>query len=186
MMEKDPAPRVEDSDASRHDRHPLSPRSLKHVVSSIERTRSRHTTLGRYYAQRALLILFEPGTVGAPWLPLEPEFGYFLTPDSRPSSVTILTELGRIPDDETLRTVARRVAQEQPPTPKAAALIRDLRADLPGPRPRRIEERILAAIDEHWARYPTTSPADILAALSTAADVIRSARPSHAPDETET
>jgi hypothetical protein len=184
-MEKDPAPRDANSDASRHDRQPLSPRSLKHVVTSIERTRSRHTTLGRYYVQRALLVLFEPGTAGAPWLPREAEFGYFLTPDSRPSSVTILTELGRIPDDETLRAIARRVAQVQPPTQKAATLIRDLRADLPGPRPRRLEERILAAIDEHLARYPATSPAEILAALSTAADVIRSARPSHVPDDAE-
>jgi hypothetical protein len=60
--------------------------------------------------QRALLILFEPGNPGAEWVPREQEFGYFLTPDSRRSWETVLTELGRILDDETLRTVARRVA----------------------------------------------------------------------------
>jgi hypothetical protein len=178
-METDPAPTDADSDTSRHDRPPLSPQSLKHVVSSIERTRSRHTTVGRYYIQRALLILFEPGDAGTEWVPREPEFGYFLTPDSRPSWLTILSELGRIPDDETLRTVARRVAQERPPRQKAAVLIRRLRADGPGPRTRRLEERLLAAIDEHCARHPATSPTDVLAALSTAADVIRPAR--HSP-----
>jgi hypothetical protein len=79
--------------------------------------------------------------------------------------------------------VARRVALERPTTHKAAALVRRLRADEPGPRPRRLEERLLAAIDEHWGRYPATSPTDILAALSTAADVIRRARPSRGDDD---
>ena len=182
-MEKDPAPTDAASDSSRRDRPPLAPQSLKHVVTSIERTRSRHTALGRYYMQRALLILFEPSDAGAEWVPREPEFGYFLAPDARRLPVTVLTELGRIPDDETLRDVARRVALERPSTQKAAALARRLRADEPGPRPRRLEERLLAAIDEHWGRYPATPAADILAALSTAADVIRRARPARADDD---
>jgi len=185
-MEKNSAPVDADSDTSRHDRQPLPPQSLKHVVSSIERTRSRHTMLGRYYVQRALLVLCEPGHAGADWVAREPAFDYFLTPDSRPSSVTILTELGRIPDDETLRTVARQVAQERPSTQKAAALIRRLRAGEPGPRPRRLEERLLAAIDEHLARYPTTSTTDILAALSTATETIRRPRSSRVGDDAET
>jgi len=96
-MEKNSGPVDADSDTSRHDRQPLPPQSLKHVVSSIERTRSRHTMLGRYYVQRALLVLCEPGHAGADWVAREPAFDYFLTPDSRPSSVTILTELGRLP-----------------------------------------------------------------------------------------
>src|SRR5215216_1135174 len=109
-MEKDPAPTDAASDASRRDRPPLSPQSLKHVVTSIERTRSRHTALGQYYLQRALLLLFEQSDTSAEWVPREPEFGYFLAADTRRFSVTVLTELGRIPDDETLRAVARRVA----------------------------------------------------------------------------
>lgn len=184
-MEKDPAPIEADSEISRHDRPSLVPQSLKHVVSGIERTRSRHTMLGRYYTQRALLILFEPGEADAQWVPREPEFGYFLSPDSRRSSGTILTELGRIADDQTLRAVARRVAQEQPPIQKAVALVRRLRAGEPGPRPRRLEERLLAAIDEHRARYPATSPTEILAALSTAAGVIRPPRPPAAGEDAE-
>ena len=184
-MEKSSTPLDAESDTSRHDRQPLPPQSLKHVVSSIERTRSRHTTLGRYYVQRALLILCEPGPAGTEWVPREPAFAYFLTPDARPSSTTMLAELGRIPDDETLRTVARRVAQERPSTQKAAAFIRRLRAGEPGPRPRRLEERLLAAIDEHWARYPATSPTDILAALSTAADLIPRARHARGRDDAE-
>ena len=184
-MEKDPAPRDAHTDTSRQSRTPLSPQSLRHVVTSIERTRNRHTTLGRYYMQRAMLVLFAPGESGTDWVPSESEFGYYLTPDSRRSRVAILTELGRIPDDETLRSVARRVAQERPPTQKAAALIRRLRADEPGPRPRRLEERLLAAIDEHCARNPATSPADVLAALGTAADVIRSPRPAPAGEDPE-
>jgi hypothetical protein len=182
-MEKDPTPTDAAPDTSRRDRLPLSPQSLKHVVTSIERTRSRHTTLGRYYMQRALLILFEPSDAGAEWVPREPEFAYFLTPDSRRTWETILGELGRMPDDETVRTVARMVGQEQPPTQKAVALIRRLRGSEPGPRPRRLEERLLAAIDEHWARYPATSATDILTALSTAAGIIRLARPARTDDD---
>jgi len=181
-MEKDPAPTDAAPDTARRDRTALSPQSLKHVVTSIERTRSRHTTLGRYYMQRALLILFEPSDAGAEWVPREPEFSYFLTPDSRRTWETILSELGRIPDDETVRTVALTVGQEQPPTNKAVALIRRLRGGEPGPRPRRLEERLLAAIDEHWARYPATSATDILTALSAAADIIRLARPARTDD----
>jgi hypothetical protein len=181
-MEKDPGPTDAASDTSHRDRPPLSPQSLKHVVTSIERTRTRHTTLGRYYMQRALLILFEPSNAGAEWVPRESEFAYFLTPDTRRTRETILSELGRIPDDETVRTVARMVGQEQPPTQKAVALIRRLREGEPGPRPRRLEERLLAAIDEHWARYPATSATDILTALSAAADIIRLARPARTDD----
>jgi hypothetical protein len=163
----------------------LAPQSLKHVVTSIERTRSRHTTLGQYYMQRARLLLFEPSATGTDWIPREPAFGYFLAPDRRRFRVTMLTELGRISDDETLRTVARRVAVKQPPAQKAAALIRRLRAEEPGPRRRRLEERLLAAIDEHWSQYPATSATDILAALSTAAAVIRRLRPSRADDDAD-
>jgi hypothetical protein len=182
-MEKDPAPQEMESETSRHDRPPLAPQSLKHVVSSIERTRSRHTMLGQYYMQRALHLLFERSDTGADWVPREPEFGYFLAPDLRRFWVTMLTELGRIADDETLRSVARRVSRERPPTQKAVALIRRLRADEPGPRARQLEERLLAAIDEHRGRYPATPATDILAALSTAADVVRRARPSRADDD---
>ena len=182
-MEQDPAPPDRESETSRHERPPLAPQSLKHVVSSIERTRSRHTMLGQYYFQRALLLLFERSATGEDWVPREPEFGYFLAPDLRRFWVTMLTELGRIADDETLRSVARRVSLEQPPPHKAVALIRRLRADEPGPGPRRLEERLLAAIDEHRSRYPATSATDILAALSTAADVVRRARPSRADDD---
>src|SRR5215212_3391043 len=145
-MEKDPAPTDAASDASRRDRPPLSPQSLKHVVTSIERTRSRHTALGRYYMQRALLILFEQNDAGAEWVPREPEFGYFLTPESRRIWVTMLSELGRIPDDETVRSVARAVGQEQRRGGEAGALIRGRRGGGPGPRPGRLGERRLAGI----------------------------------------
>ena len=153
-MEQDPAPEDMESETSRHDRPPLAPQSLKHVVSSIERTRSRHTMLGQYYMQRALHLLFERSATSAEWVPREPEFGYFLAPDARRFWVTTLTELGRMADDEALRSVAQRVCRERPPAQRAAALIRRLRADEPGPRPRRLEERLLAAIDEHRGRYP--------------------------------
>ena len=89
-----------------------------------------------------------------------------------------LIELGRIPDDETLPTTAQPVVQQRPPTQKAAALIRRLHIGEPEPRPRRLEERLLTAIHGRWARYPATSPTDIPAAVSTADDLVRRARPS--------
>ena len=76
-MEKDPAPTDADSETSLDDRPPMSPRSLEHVVTRIERMRSRPTTLVRSYTQRALRVLFDPGDAGMESVPREPDFGYF-------------------------------------------------------------------------------------------------------------
>jgi hypothetical protein len=77
-----------------------------------------------------------------------------------------LVELGRIPDDQTWPTTAQRVVQQRPLTQKADALIRRLHTGEPEPSPRRLEERLLTAVDGRWVRYPATSSTDILSAVS--------------------
>jgi hypothetical protein len=85
---------------------------------------STHGAQGRHYAMvaaRALFDLEQPG-----WMPRDEAFTHFVKRNGD-LKWTVLSELGRIPDDHTLRTIARLVGWQHLPTGQAVALIRRIR-----------------------------------------------------------
>jgi hypothetical protein len=85
---------------------------------------STHGAQGRHYAMvaaRALFDLEQPG-----WAPRDELFSHFVKRNGD-LKWTVLSELGRIPDDGTLRAVARLVGRQHLPTGQAVAVIRRIR-----------------------------------------------------------
>ena len=88
-------------------------------------TASTHGAHGRHYATvaaRALFDLAQPG-----WVPKDVAFAHFVKRNGD-LKWSMLSELGRIPDQSTVRAVTRIVGQKQLPTAQAVALIRRIRA----------------------------------------------------------
>jgi hypothetical protein len=92
---------------------------------------STHGAQGRHYASvaaRALFVLDQPG-----WVARDEAFAHFVKPNGD-LKWSMLSELGRIPDDHTLRAVARLVGRQRLPTGQAVALIRRIRVGADRPR----------------------------------------------------
>jgi hypothetical protein len=87
---------------------------------------------GRHYATVAARALFALGQPG--WVPKDAAFAHFVKRNGD-LKWSMLSELGRIPDEFTLRAVARLVGRKQLPTAQAVALIRRIRVGA-GPPPR--------------------------------------------------
>ena len=85
---------------------------------------SMHGAKGRHYAMvaaRALFDLDQPG-----WVPRDAVFAHFVKRNGD-LKWSMLSELGRIDDEETVRAVARIVGRQCLPTARATALIRRIR-----------------------------------------------------------
>jgi hypothetical protein len=147
----------------------LSPEYERELARQA-RVESTHGAHGRHYATvaaRALFDLDQPG-----WVPHEAVFAHFVKPNGD-LKWSMLSELGRLPDEETVRAVARIVGREHLPTAQAIALIRRIRVGDRMPRPERLTRALLRVIATHCARYPTTSEAEIVAALDAAAAAVQ-------------
>ena len=124
---------------------------------------------GRHYAMvaaRALFDLDQPG-----WVPRDAVFAHFVKRNGD-LKWSMLSELGRIDDEETVRAVARIVGRQCLPTARATALIRRIRIGERPPSPDRLTSGLLTVIATHCARYPTTSEAEIVTALEAAAAAV--------------
>jgi hypothetical protein len=93
---------------------------------------STHGAQGRHYAAVAARALFDLGQPG--WVPKDAAFAHFVKRNGD-LKWSMLSELGRIPDEFTLRAVARIVGRKQLPTAQAVALMRRIRVGA-GPPPR--------------------------------------------------
>ena len=111
---------------------------------------------------RSLILINQVGC------PIDAAFGHFVKRNGD-LKWSMLSELGRLPDAETIRAVARIVGRQRLPTAHATALIRRIRVGDRTPQPDRLTKAILTAITTHRARFPTTSETEIRAALDAAA-----------------
>jgi hypothetical protein len=85
---------------------------------------STHGAQGRHFvtvAARALFDLEQPG-----WMPRNDAFSHFVKRNGD-LKWTVLSELGRIPNEYTLRAIARLVGRQHLPMGQAVAVIRRLR-----------------------------------------------------------
>jgi hypothetical protein len=102
----------------------LLPPAYEDELARITGVASTHGAQGRYYAivaARALFDLEQPG-----WAPRDEVFTHFIKRNGD-LKWTVLSELGRIPDDDTLRAVARLVGRQRLSTGQAVAVIRRIR-----------------------------------------------------------
>lgn len=146
----------------------LSPEYARELTRQ-DRIASTHGAQGRHYAMvaaRALFDLDQPG-----WVPRDAAFAHFVKRNGD-LKWSMLSELGRIEDEESLRAVARIVGRQRLPTARATALIRRIRIGDRPPPPDRLTRGLLTVIATHWARYPTTSEAEIVTALEAAAAAV--------------
>jgi hypothetical protein len=91
------------------------------TMAGVTSTQGAH---GRHYATvaaRALFDLEQPG-----WVPRDEAFTHFLKRNGD-LKWSMLSELGRIPDDHTLRAIARLVGRQHLPTGQAITMIRGIR-----------------------------------------------------------
>ena len=123
----------------------------------------------RHYAMVAARALFDLDQ--SEWVPRDAVFAHFVKRNGD-LKWSMLSELGRIDDEETLQAVARIVGRQCLPTARATALIRRIRIGDCPPQPDRLPRGLLAVIATHCARYPTTSEAEIVTALEAAAAAV--------------
>ena len=131
---------------------------------------SRRGYLDRLWGQRAFGLLFDDDGNGNA-RPKEPAFAHLLRGAGGPKQV-ILSELGRLPEDDVL-ALARQIGARRLSTAAAVALIRRARLGDAPPRGDRLVDALISAIDHHRRRYPATSGNDIAAALDEVAEVVR-------------
>ena len=92
---------------------------------------STHGAQGRHYATIAAWALFDLTQPG--WSPRDEAFTHFVKRNGD-LKWTVLSELGRIPNEQALRAVARFVGQQRLPTGQAVAVIRRIRVGDHSPR----------------------------------------------------
>ena len=115
-----------------------------------------HGAQTHHYASVAAQLLFALDQPG--WVPRDDAFAHFVKRNGD-LKWTMLSELGRIPDDHAMRTVARIVGRQQLPTSQAVGLIRRIRLGEATPRRDRLTKSIVSATNTHRTRYPTITEA---------------------------
>ena len=108
---------------ARPGRPPLSPEYEDELAKSAGVT-STQGVHGRHYATVAAHALFDLEQPG--WVPRDEAFTHFVKRNGD-LKWSMLSELGRAPDDHTLRAIARLVGRQHLPTGKALAVIRRIR-----------------------------------------------------------
>ena len=91
-----------------------------------------HGAQTHHYASVAAQLLFALDQPG--WVPRDDAFAHFVKRNGD-LKWTMLSELGRIPDDQSLRAVARIVGRQHLATGQAVGLIRSIRLGDTPPRP---------------------------------------------------
>src|SRR5215212_8989160 len=143
----------------------LSP-EFKRELTRQAHVASRHEAQRHHFAMVAARVLFDLDQPGC--VPRDAVFAHFVKRNGD-LKWSMLSELGRIDDEETLRAVARIVGRQGLSTARATALIRRIRIGDCPPQPDRLTRSLLTVITTHCARYPTTSEAEIVTALEAAA-----------------
>ena len=101
----------------------LSP-TYEDELAGMAGVASTHGAQGRHYATVAAQALFDLEQPG--WVPRDEAFTHFVKRNGD-LKWSMLSELGRIPDDHTLRAIARLVGRQHLPTGQAVAVIRRIR-----------------------------------------------------------
>ena len=100
----------------------------------------------------------------------EAEFNWLWNAKEQKYRKTILAELGRLDDRESIRAVARHLCEVKPSTAKAVALIRRARGVSQSAGVESLVNRIVATITGFLELYPATQTVDVKAALQEIAD----------------
>lgn len=98
----------------------------------------------------------------------EDRYAWLCDPVTQVIRVGILTELGRIDDDDAMRAIAARICELKPRTEDAVAIIRRQLDVAAAGDTQELAREILLTIDAYSARHPATNWQQMLKALRSA------------------
>jgi hypothetical protein len=125
---------------------------------------TRRTGVNKMWAFKALRCIVDNPQPSLEWLLDESR-------SPRGWRKTILSELGRIEDEETILAVAREICELNPKTRDAIAMIRRSRLGRsPGASPRELHSAIAAAVESYVMAHPEIPRGQIAAVLENLAD----------------
>jgi hypothetical protein len=134
------------------------------VFSNISTGRGRQDV---YYRQRACLALHITDPVASEPFRWLADIDLMRGGEGKGWRPSILTELGRIDDEDQLRAVALEVCERKPGTREAIALIRRWRLGREGKGGAAdLEDELVGRVNDYLRRYPGTDWAVVLDALS--------------------
>jgi hypothetical protein len=110
----------------------LLPPEYEDELARTASVTSTHGGHGRHYATVAAHALFDLEQPG--WMPRDEAFTHFVKRNGD-LKWSMLSELGRVPDDHTLRAIARLVGRQHLPTGQALTVIRRIRIGDDRPHP---------------------------------------------------
>ena len=125
------------------------------------KTKTRRGRLNRYYALQAVRALMN--RTGH----IEPRFYWLVNRKGTTYRKTILAELGRLGDRETIREAAAVLCEIKPPTAAAVARVRRARLGDSGGNSLDLANRLIATLNGYTQRYPLLKQTEILAAIDT-------------------
>ena len=142
------------------------------IMRRVGQTGTPRTLVNFYYTSRAMAVL------NLKSIPEDDPLRWLYDPtlaahnERAGFKQTILSELGRIPDDQLLRAVALQVCELKPKTRDAIIMIRRLRVGEGKPKPDQLETEIIHLIDNFRMRYPSTSWYDVFEALASVREAV--------------
>jgi hypothetical protein len=159
---------VSENQRTRRGRPRRFPPLLEETMKSIGAIRgSRRSQLNGLWCLEAVGIMMKNP---------EPSFKWLFDEQANPEIYkrVILSELGRIEDEETMLAVMREVCRDKPTTRDAVLMIRRYRLGRsPEPNCLDLTRVILDAIKSYAATHPSISDQFVLAALENASDAWR-------------
>jgi hypothetical protein len=138
----------------------------------FENNKTRRGRNNIYYQQRAMSLIGSGDNPEFYWLANGPEmWAGDRVKAWRPS---ILAELGRIADDESLLSIAREICQLKPKSRRAVELIRQFRLGATGPgEASDLQARMTATINQFLQRHPKTEWSTVLKAIDDLREMVK-------------
>lgn len=149
----------------------FSDETLAYLKTTNPEVRSRRGLVDMAYRQRAIRLVKD--IPACQWVC---DFEGMRRGDDSAWRPSILTELGRINDDDALIAVAIEVCERQPSREEAIRLIRRYRTAPRPPLPDQLTTEILGAINGYIRRYPQTTWPAVHDALDLAQGAVRCAQ----------
>jgi hypothetical protein len=155
---------------------------IMRVLGGFE-SRVRRTNINEYFRMHAVGALLNDNPDGMD--AGKAEFAYLLHPVTEKMKATIMTELGRLKDPDTIRACARVICEQKMRTRKAVIRLRSVRAEPKTGYAVDLCDELMAAVNDYRLRYPEFTMDQILDAIETLRVLIEDHRDQEQKGEAE-